>query len=119
MNSPTPLFSANRPYHEVLPWLKQRLSQVGLRVMQTFDLNSARADLEDCPCPHHGTGQCNCQMIVLLVYGKASGPATLILHGNDGRTWLSLVNTPQQQVTSSIQTSIEAALQVGTSEEGL
>jgi hypothetical protein len=119
LNSPAPFFSANRPYDEVLPWLRQRLSQAGLRVMQTFDLNTARLDLEDCPCPQHGTDKCDCQMIVLLVYGKDSGPATLILHGNDGQTWLSLIHTPAQKADSSIRASIGHALQANPSKEGL
>jgi hypothetical protein len=119
VNSSTPLFSANRPYHELLPWLKQRLSRAGLLVIQTFDLKSARVDLEDCPCPHHGTSKCDCQMMVLLVYGKAPEPATLILHGNDGQSWLSLVDTPAQHADPSTQASIERAFRVNPSKEGL
>jgi len=59
------------------------LSQAGLSVVQTFDLNTARLGHHNCSCPHHGTYACDCQMIVLLVYGKPAEPATLILHGND------------------------------------
>ncbi|MFH1906685.1 MAG: hypothetical protein ABIL11_04750 [Chloroflexota bacterium] len=54
---------------------------------------------------------CDCQMVVLLVYGSAPEPATLILHGNDGQTWLSLVNTPAQHADPSLQSSIEQALE--------
>ncbi len=110
MNLLTPFFSADRLYNELLPWLRQRLSLAGLRVMQTFDLNTARMNLEDCPCPHHGTDQCDCQMIVLLVYGNAAEPETLIMHGNEGHTWLSLVNTPGQHADSALQKTIENAL---------
>jgi hypothetical protein len=34
-------------------------------------------------------------MIVLLVYGNGREPETLILHGSDGRTWLSFSHTMQ------------------------
>jgi len=54
-------------------------------------------------------------MVVLLVYGQAGRPATLILHGNDGQSWLSLVNTPAQQADSSLRVSIEQALQINPS----
>lgn len=111
MNSSVPFFSDHRPYQEVLPWLQQRLSRVGLRIMQTFDLNAARVDPGACPCPHHGTSQCDCQMVVLLVYGDAAEPVTVILHGNDGQTWLSFVNTPLQRLDAKLQSMIERALQ--------
>jgi len=82
-----------------------------MRAIQTFDLHTARHALGDCPCPHHGTKACDCQMVVLLVYGNADEPATLVLHGNDGQTWISLVNDSLQHVDPSIQTAIEQALQ--------
>ena len=103
--------------------------------MRTFDLHTARHALHDCPCPNHGTEKCDCQMVILLVYGKASdvstplnasvstpldtSPVTLILHGNDGRTWLSLVDTTTQHEDSSLQESIERALQTSLSQSGL
>jgi hypothetical protein len=54
-------------------------------------------------------------MVVLLVYGNAEEPVTLILHGNDGQTWLSIVNNPLQHAAPSIQSSIEQALQLNSS----
>lgn len=101
---------------ETLPWLKQSLSRRGLRVLQTFDLHDTRPGLEECPCPHHGTEKCDCQMVVLLIYGNTVEPATLILHSNDGQTWLSLVNTSNQHADPSLQESIEEALRISASE---
>jgi hypothetical protein len=71
------------------------LLKAGLRSVQTFDLHTARAAMHDCECPHHSTDQCDCQMIVLLVYGKVEEPVSLILHGNDGTTWLSITGPAQ------------------------
>jgi len=110
VNSLPFFLSINRPCDEALTWLIQSLSRNGLRVLRTFDLHDARLGLEDCPCPHHETNECDCQMIVLLVYGKAEEPATLILHGNAGQTWLSLVNNSIQHADRFIQLSIEQAL---------
>lgn len=112
MNSLTPFLSVDRPCSEVFPWLKKRLSRAGLRVMQTFDLClTSPVKLGYCSCPHHGMDQCDCQMIVLLVYGKWAVPATLILHGHNDRTWLSLVKNVQQPVAPGMQLAIEQALQ--------
>ena len=108
--SVSPFLSVNRPCDEALRWTKRRLSRAGLRAMQTFDLHTARAGLHDCPCPNHGTEECDCQMVVLLVYGSAESPATLFLHGNDGQTWLSIADEPRQRVDSKLLTGIKQAL---------
>jgi hypothetical protein len=74
----------------------QRLNLAGLQVMRSFDLRVARAAHVGCNCPHHGTDQCDCQMVVLLVYDQDSPPATLVVHGHDGETQFALVDTPEQ-----------------------
>ena len=115
MSPLTPFLSLNSPSDQSLVWLKDRLATANLRVLQTFDLNTARHSLEDCPCPHHGTDACDCQMVVLLVYANGAEPATLILHGKDGQTWLSLVEHPDQQPTKEIIRAITKALEIQTS----
>jgi hypothetical protein len=105
-----PFSSVNRPCAETLRWTKMQLSQANLRAVQTFDLNIARSALHDCSCPNHGTEECDCQMVVLLVYGKATEPETLILHGNDGRTWLSIAEIPNQKKNTDTVTAIRHAL---------
>jgi len=45
------------------------------------------------------------------VYGKAAEPATLILHGNDGQTWVSIANDSQQQANAKLIHSIQQALE--------
>ena len=115
MNASTHSFSFDRPYDEVLPWLKKQLGRVGLRMMQTFDLRlTSPLKLGECPCPHHGTDKCDCQMIVLLVYGRSAMPATLVLHGQNAQSWLSLVKNAQQPVDPEIESAIEQALQLNS-----
>jgi hypothetical protein len=116
MNILSPFLTLNYSCDEALQWLSRNLKLSGLRVMRTFDLHDARQGLEDCPCPHHGTSECDCQMIVLLVYGETSEPATLILHGNDGQTWLSLVDNPSQHTDPSIQLLIKQVFQKNPTE---
>lgn len=108
----TPFLSLNCPGEKSLVWLKEKLVAANLRVVQTFDLHSARHSLADCSCPHHGTDQCDCQMVVLLVYAKVTEPATLILHGSDGKTSLSLVDDPGQPVNPDIVIGIQRALKI-------
>jgi hypothetical protein len=106
----SPFLSINRPADEVLYWSKEQLQQVDLRSVQTFDLHATRVGLHNCPCPHHGTDACDCQMVVLLIYGKETEPVTLILHGSNGQTWLSIASDLQPKM--SLITAIQQALEV-------
>jgi len=108
----SPFLSINHPCNEALQWTKNQLSQAGLRAVQTFDLHTARLSMHDCPCPNHGTDMCDCQMVVLLVYGKDAEPATLILHGNDGQTWVSIANDSQQRANAKLINSIQQAIEI-------
>ena len=92
-----------------LQWANQQLTGAGLRTVRTFDLQDARIGSHNCSCPHHGTEQCDCQMVVLLVYGNDKEPETLILHGSNGKTWLSLGQTmrPVSGLASRIQIALD------------
>jgi hypothetical protein len=107
----SPFLSVNQSCDEALQWAEKQLQRANLRAVQTFDLHAARARLHDCPCPNHGTEQCDCQMVVLLVYGKSTEPETLILHGSDGRTWISIAETPSQPAQTNAMIAIKNALE--------
>ena len=77
---------------QALNWISERLTGAGLSATQTFNLQVARLAHPDCLCPYHGSSSCTCQMIVLLVYSKHEDPSTLVIHGQDSRSWLSLAN---------------------------
>jgi hypothetical protein len=76
----SPFLSIDSSCDQALQATKTKLSQAGLLAMQTFSLSTARLGRHNCYCPNHGTDACDCQVIVLLVYGEAAEPATLILH---------------------------------------
>lgn len=63
-----------------------------------------------CDCPYHGTRDCDCQVVVLLVYGDNGTPATLLIHGRDQKTNFSLVNTPQNPVEPGLEARITSIL---------
>jgi hypothetical protein len=106
----SPFLSLRYPCIEALDWIKQRLAESNLRAVQTFDLHEARAGSTCCTCPYHGTQECDCQMVVLLVYGRSSQPATLILHGNDGQTWISFGDTLSTQSDTGLMQTIQHVL---------
>lgn len=111
MTTLSPFLSIDSSCDQALQTIKSQLSQAGLWTVQTFNLNTARLGLHNCSCPNHGTEACDCQMIVLLVYGEAAEPATLILHGNDGKTWFSIADTTPHRGDTKLITSIRQALE--------
>lgn len=87
------LGSVAKDCREATEQLSRDLAGAGLRVTRSFDLQSARQALRDpegCPCPHHGTTDCTCQYVVLLVGLGTEPPLTLVAHGHDGATQLSM-----------------------------
>ncbi len=78
------------------------LFEHGFQVERSFDLRiAAKADIK-CSCPHHGTKLCDCQIVVLLIYGSKKGPETVVAHSQDGRTHFSLVNKPGHSESSNL-----------------
>lgn len=122
MNDSPPFLYLRQPCDEAVAWVFGQISSAGLKVVRTFDLLNARHAHANCPCPHHGTEQCDCQMVVLLVYGngglKTSGgdkspdrqPVSLVAHGHNGQTWFSLVDTPQQRANPLLEAAIRQAV---------
>ncbi len=100
------------PCDMALQAAKKKLLQGGLRALQTFDLHTARHTQQDCPCPHHGTADCDCQMVVLMVYGESAEPVPLILHGSDGQTRFSIDDDPSQRIDKKLVASIKEALDI-------
>ena len=110
MTTLSPFLSLDCSCDQVLFATRTKLARAGLSAVQTFNLSTARLGLHDGDCPNHGTRACDCQMVILLVYGEAHEPATLILHGNDGTTWMSIANNTLQQVDPELILSIRHAL---------
>jgi len=113
----SPLLTLNCSCNAALVISSQNLQQIGFRVLQTFDLHNSVHALDECPCPHHTTSECDCQMVVLLVYGETAPPVTLILHGNNGTTWVSVPDTATQPVDTRLIASICNSLESLTSTE--
>ena len=82
----------------------------GLRAASSFDLRSAMSAPGDCSCPYHGAESCDCQMVVMLVYGTAGVPATLVAHGHNGQTWITLIDTPEQRPAPDVATAVTQTL---------
>jgi hypothetical protein len=103
--------------NQVVDLLTQELSGKEIQVIRSFDLQATRAVHVGCSCPHHGTDQCACQLIVLLVYERQNPPITLVLEGMDGKTWVSLVLIPGEKILPHILDIIRMTLLPGTAVE--
>ena len=110
MSALIPFLAFDQPCEQVQAWVNEKLTGAGFHVVETFDLQVARLAHPNCTCPHHGTDGCDCQMVVLLVYGKQDDPATLILHGQGGKTWLSLTTPVETRSRQYLESSVRNTL---------
>jgi hypothetical protein len=110
--SQTTLLIMEGESQEAIARAVQALTAAGLRVVRSFDLQVARSVHMGCTCPHHGTDQCNCQMVVLLVYEQNKPPLTLVAHGHDGQTHFALVDSPSQRPDSHLVANILEMLRI-------
>lgn len=104
------LLTIDCPCEEAVRWITEALALADLQVATSFDLRTARAAHTEPSCPYHGTTACDCQMVVLLVYGIDAYPATLVVHGRDRRTYLSLADPPGQRPSPKLAATILTTL---------
>jgi hypothetical protein len=106
------LFSVQLSSEIALQQLLDGLRASGLKATCSFDLQSARSALIDpssCPCPHHGTSDCNCQYAVLLISDETRNPISLIVHGQDNQTLISSASPITSQTQSILQSIFRRA----------
>ena len=89
----THLITINLTVEEAVIWLEQELAQRGLETRRSFDLRSSRALTAGRLCSHHDTAVCDCQMIVLLLYGLTPHPIPVVMHSYEGQTWLTVTDS--------------------------
>lgn len=110
MSALSPYITLNKSFGEMLAWTTRQLNSNGLRIEQTFDLQVARLSHVGYLCPTHGTSHCDCQMIVILVYGLGSEPLTLILYGNDGQNHITVINPDRKKTDNKLDEVVRKAL---------
>ena len=93
MSQNRPILYLHQPCDDAVQDFVNRMNRGRLYAIRTFDLRDTRDREAACTCPHHGTAQCDCQMVVILVYGEDDRPASVVVHGHDGQTWFSLVES--------------------------
>lgn len=108
----TQLATLDFPAEKATRWVTQQLELVGLQVSRSFNLRSARMVETGCTCGHDADN-CDCDLIVLLVYSEKSPyPVSLVAHSHDGCTWLSLVDGMGERPSSTLRLQIKSALSV-------
>lgn len=108
MSALLPFLTLNETSEKVQAWVSAELTSAGFRVVPTFNLKIARLAHPD--CPYHGTDDCNCQMVVLLVYDEQGDPATLVIHGQKDQAWLSLATPMETGSRHSLESSVRNVL---------
>jgi hypothetical protein len=111
MSEDSPFLIREQTCDDAVVWMVEQMQQAGLKVMHTFDLQVARHDQIVCPCPHHGTDQCDCQLVVLLVYWENYTPITIIAHGYNHQTRFMIVDNPQQHAEPILEAFIRRVVE--------
>ena len=102
-NQRSELLTFNMNSEDAVKFILDRLKRAGLHVIQSFDLRETSVDENDCHCAAHKNSFCDCQLVVLLVYDLNTRPATLVVQGNRLKTYLSLVEMPDQIVDEDVK----------------
>lgn len=68
----------------------QEVEAAGLETRRTFDLDIVRSGNPQFQCPIHGSNDCTCQLVILLVMMRYGRSVTVILEGRDHQTWVYL-----------------------------
>jgi hypothetical protein len=88
------------PWQTIQRQLIRRLTERGFVPRTTFDLQLARRSLrnnEEVPCPHHGSGRCTCQYLVLQISSHGESPSAAVLHGHGDWTRIVLLSAAVQK----------------------
>ncbi len=110
--------SVNQSCAEALHWVDNRIQVAGMESLHTFDLKVAQSSHGECSCPHHGTSDCNCQVVFLLIYHgqnhlkdeRGEQPLCLMVHGHDEQTWVYIVDSPQQRPDPHLEAKLRQTL---------
>jgi hypothetical protein len=100
------------PWQPVLRQLVRRLAEKGFTAHTTFDLQLARRSLrnnETVPCPHHGSGLCSCQYLVVQISRRGGSPSAIVVHRYDNSTKVALLSA--YRVDVDIATELCEALE--------
>jgi hypothetical protein len=106
----TPLLTLAQSHEDAISDVTLSLRSNGLQVVRSFDLQSACASYPGQLCPHHHEDVCDCQLVVLLIYGEVSQPVSLIAHSNDGVTQIGLEHFPDERPNPFLESRITAVL---------
>ncbi len=90
----TPLFIVTQNCDQVIDQVSQQLASAGFQTLPTFNLRTTLPADRCCDTPPE---ECECQMVILLVYGKEGPPFTLSLFGEKGTTTVAMNNDPSDR----------------------
>jgi hypothetical protein len=110
MSQGTYLLTLNMDSQRAVNKVIDRLSADGMQVIRSFDLQIAMTAHVACTCPSHGEDECDCQLVVLLVYDDQRTPLAMVAHGQDNKTHFALVDPPEHAQQRILKTKILQAV---------
>jgi len=105
--------TVEEPWQRVLLDVLRAMHREGFAARRSFDLQLARKSLRHGarePCPHHGTAACTCQYLVLQVDGGGRSPGSLVFHGFERTTRVTLLPPVEGEVERRLAAVVFEAL---------
>ena len=94
-------YKLNADWPTAKPKITESLGTAGFRTIQTFGYRFADLDA-GLDCPHHKMEDCDCEIIVLLLYSKEFSIVSILGHCQNGQIEFSLTNCPNSTTISEI-----------------
>ncbi len=89
-----PIFIVPQNCDQVIDQVSQQLASAGFKTLPTFNLKTSLPADRGCDSL---PGHCDCQVVILLVYGKDGPPITLSLFGEKGETTVAMNANPGER----------------------
>jgi hypothetical protein len=110
MSQESLLLTLNISSKPAIERISDRLNSDGMQVIRSFDLQTAKAAHESCTCPYHGEAECDCQLVVLLVYDDQGSLLKMVVHSKGNKTHFALTDPPHSDQERKIKIKILQAL---------
>ncbi len=111
MSTLIPILKLNLSCAQTAAWVVERLTRVNLSVTQTFNLQWLPGG-DGSQVENAGQEADVGHRVIIFLVRRGSAWATLLLHGEDTQTWISISKPPTAQEGAGLAVLIQSILQL-------
>jgi hypothetical protein len=110
MSALIPILKLNLSCAQTAAWVIECLTQVNLSVIRTFNMQWLPSE-DDSQVEDAGQEADGGHRVIIFLVRRGSAWATLLLHGEDNQTWISISKPPTAQEDAGLAALIQSILQ--------